>query len=320
MEDEVKNPYEEQNLQLDEDNRKLQSQADGLSGQMSTLANQPSMAYDSFSKLVEEQKASMETPEEAEKRKRDQRNAAMWTAVTDGIGQIFQLTHAASNPNAVPMQAVSTSAAVQQAAEKADERYEKQKEKLDQLRIQMAGIGDKDRQTRLQNIRAQHSDLQNRIKQNQEQRRYNDKLYTDLRKEKQTQKNFEAELEFKKGAHKDTMSDHAANRANQREINTANNESQERRAETAAEAKKAEVAVKAQNQANKKPSKEKNDAAYAGLTPEQKKAVDNQMSRVLKEAKGKPIGNDEWEKQRQAAIEQAGRSGTGDGKPKPKGW
>jgi len=133
-------------------------QINDLTNQYNQISQTPASGYDELLSGIESHKKSMETPEQVQKRQRDMRNAAMWSSVTEGIGNIFQLTHAATNQNAVPMQApsVTTSQAVQQAADKADARYEQQKDKLMQLQQQMAGLS-------LQQRQQQMSSLQNQI-------------------------------------------------------------------------------------------------------------------------------------------------------------
>lgn len=297
------NPLDEENKILKTQNQELQNKADEAMTQMGNLSNQESSAFDILNQRAEEYKKSMETPEMAERRRRDQRNAAMWTAVTDGIGQIFQLTHAATNPDAVPMDVVSTSAAVQQAAEKADERYEKQRDKMDQLNMQISAMRDKDLERRLSFAKTRHATIQEQIKANREQINANNERMYRQSKDDQNQENWKAEYDLKKQGRADAIAEAAKNRAHQRAMNTDNNESRERMNDADNASQQAIAAAKAAAEAAKKPSKAANDAAYETLTPEQKAAVDKA---VRKAQKNGPLGDDKREEIRKKAIQDAG--------------
>jgi len=174
--------------ELEESKKKL---ADAEQAYNDASVNSSSPYADQFFSQVQDYQKSLETPERAAQRQKDQRNAAMWASVTDGINNIFNLTHAATNAYAQPQQLASTSDAIRAAADKADERYEKQQARLAQMNQTMAGLDMQQRQARIAQLKQQVDNARAGVTAAQAQENADRKYNFDVQEANRSQQNFE---------------------------------------------------------------------------------------------------------------------------------
>lgn len=122
-----------------------QKQQQQLEEQIAQQQDAYNTVYDQLNADVEKYKAETETPEQREARARDEKNAAMFSGIADGIGSIFNLVNAANNPDAVSVAAPPVSNAVKASMDEgarkralADDKLRAAQDRLNNVGLQRA--------------------------------------------------------------------------------------------------------------------------------------------------------------------------------------